>query len=42
MIVGIGGTGSEVLKNLALLGLGTIIIVDSDKIEYFYHHIQLY
>lgn len=34
MVVGAGALGNEVLKNLALLGVGNIIIVDFDKIEY--------
>jgi adenylyltransferase/sulfurtransferase len=34
MVVGAGALGNEVLKNLALMGVGNIIIVDFDKIEY--------
>jgi len=34
MVVGAGALGNEVLKNLALLGVGHIIIVDFDKVEY--------
>lgn len=34
MVVGAGALGNEVLKNLALLGVGNIIIIDFDKIEY--------
>ncbi|NQU85085.1 MAG: ThiF family adenylyltransferase [Mariniphaga sp.] len=34
MVVGAGALGNEVLKNLALLGVGNIIIVDFDRIEY--------
>ncbi|MHA2223635.1 MAG: ThiF family adenylyltransferase [Candidatus Hodarchaeales archaeon] len=34
LIVGIGGTGSEVAKNLALLGIGSLILVDADTIEF--------
>ncbi|MHA1801237.1 MAG: ThiF family adenylyltransferase, partial [Candidatus Heimdallarchaeaceae archaeon] len=34
MIVGMGGTGSEVAKNLALVGIGKLIIVDNDTIEF--------
>ena len=34
MVVGAGALGNEVLKNLALFGVGNIIIVDFDKIEY--------
>lgn len=33
MIVGAGAIGNEVLKNLALLGIGNLYIVDRDKIE---------
>ena len=34
MVVGAGALGNEVLKNLALFGVGTIFIVDFDTIEY--------
>jgi len=34
LVVGIGGTGSEVIKNLSLLGIGKLILVDVDTIEY--------
>ena len=34
MVVGAGALGNEVLKNLALFGVGNIIIVDFDTIEY--------
>ncbi len=34
IIIGIGGTGGEVAKNLALLGVGKLILVDMDTIEY--------
>jgi len=34
MVVGAGAIGNEVLKNLALLGVGTIVIVDMDDIEH--------
>ncbi len=34
LIIGIGGTGGEVAKNLALLGIGKLILVDMDSIEY--------
>jgi len=34
MVIGAGALGNEVLKNLALLGIGRIIIVDLDRIEY--------
>jgi ubiquitin-activating enzyme E1 C len=34
LIIGLGGTGGEVAKNLALLGVGKLILVDMDTIEY--------
>ena len=34
LIVGVGGTGGEVAKNLALLGIGKLILVDVDTIEF--------
>ena len=34
MVVGAGALGNEVLKNLALFGVGNIIIVDFDTIEH--------
>ena len=34
MVVGAGALGNEVLKNLALFGIGNIVIVDFDRIEY--------
>ncbi len=44
LIVGMGGTGCELAKNLALAGIGKLIIVDPDNIEasnlnrqFFYH-----
>ena len=33
MVVGAGALGNEVIKNLALFGIGNIIIVDFDRIE---------
>lgn len=33
MVVGAGAIGNEIIKNLALLGIGKIVIVDMDKIE---------
>jgi len=34
LVVGAGALGNEVLKNLALFGIGNIIIVDFDRIEH--------
>ena len=34
MVAGAGALGNEALKNLALFGVGNIIVVDFDKIEY--------
>ena len=34
MVVGAGALGNEVLKNLALLGIGHIVLVDYDEIEH--------
>ena len=34
MVVGAGALGNEVLKNFALFGVGNIVVVDFDKIEY--------
>lgn len=34
MVVGAGALGNEVLKNLTLFGVGNIVIIDFDKIEY--------
>ena len=33
LVVGAGALGNEVLKNLALLGVGRIVVVDFDQIE---------
>jgi len=33
MVVGAGALGNEVIKNLALYGIGNILIIDFDKIE---------
>lgn len=34
MVVGAGAIGNELIKNLALLGIGKILIVDMDQIEH--------
>ena len=33
MVVGAGALGNEVLKNLALLGVGHVLVVDKDRVE---------
>ncbi|RUL89043.1 HesA/MoeB/ThiF family protein [Tautonia sociabilis] len=33
LVVGAGALGNEVLKNLALLGVGTVVVIDLDEIE---------
>lgn len=33
MVVGCGALGNEVLKNLALMGVGNIVLVDYDRVE---------
>lgn len=33
IVVGAGALGNEVLKNLALLGVGSVVVVDLDRIE---------
>ncbi|WP_435019277.1 HesA/MoeB/ThiF family protein [Tundrisphaera sp. TA3] len=33
LVVGAGALGNEVLKNLALLGVGTVIVIDLDEVE---------
>src|SRR6478736_1926092 len=33
LVIGAGALGNEVIKNLALLGVGHILIVDMDRIE---------
>lgn len=33
MVVGCGALGNEVLKNLALMGVGNLVIVDFDRVE---------
>lgn len=34
MVVGVGALGNEVLKNLALFGVGQLVMVDFDTVEY--------
>lgn len=34
MVVGAGAIGNEIIKNLALLGIGKIFVIDMDKIEH--------
>lgn len=34
LVVGAGALGNEVIKNLALLGVGTVVIADFDRIEH--------
>lgn len=34
LVVGVGAIGNEVLKNLALLGVGHILVIDLDSIEH--------
>ena len=34
MVVGAGALGNEVLKNLALFGVGNIVVIDFDRIEH--------
>ena len=34
MVVGCGALGNEVIKNLALFGVGHLVLVDFDKVEY--------
>src|SRR3954470_15782936 len=33
LVVGAGGGGDEVIKNLALLGVGTTLVIDLDDVE---------
>ncbi len=33
LVVGAGALGNEVLKNLALIGVGTIVVIDMDTVE---------
>src|SRR6478736_9020492 len=33
LVVGAGALGNEVLKNLALLGVGTVYVIDLDTVE---------
>ncbi len=34
MVVGCGALGNEVIKNLALFGVGNLVLVDCDEVEY--------
>lgn len=34
LVIGVGALGNEIIKNLALLGVGQILVVDFDKIEH--------
>ena len=33
LVLGAGGLGNEVIKNLALLGIGHVVLADMDRIE---------
>ena len=33
MVIGVGGIGSWIALDLALIGMGTIILIDSDTVE---------
>lgn len=33
LVLGVGALGNELLKNLALLGVGKLVLVDSDRVE---------
>lgn len=33
LVVGAGALGNEIVKNLALLGVGTVLVVDPDRVE---------
>src|SRR6059058_1419185 len=33
LVVGAGAIGNEVLKNLALVGIGQVVVIDCDEIE---------
>ena len=33
LVIGAGALGNEVVKNLALLGMGRVVVVDMDTVE---------
>src|SRR5690348_14656367 len=34
LVAGVGALGNEVLKNLALVGVGHLLLIDFDRVEY--------